>query len=120
MTEKDKDTMKWLNAEKEFRANYRHELEKEGYITPEMTEYEKEFAEAISMGREVEFSCEGVDYFASHNGRKDRNEKRWYVYNEATKETEYFSSPSDLLQNAKLGNKFLRDSWDIIEIAYIL
>jgi len=79
-----------------------------------MIENKKEFYDAINLGREIEFSCDGVDYFESYDS------KGWYIDNLSTGIRQYFSSCDELMKSAKLGNAFLSECWERVVIDYIL
>ena len=78
-----------------------------------MSDKIKEFYEAISLGREVEFSYNGLDYFVSHDN------VRWHIFCVPTKAKQYFASPDELMNNAKLEDEYLKDCWVDVDITDI-
>lgn len=79
---------------------------------------EKEFTSAALMNREIEFSYKGVEYFKS-SCEIDKKMK-YTVYCERDGSHQYFNSNEELLEKAKLEDKFLKDVFDEIVIHCIL
>ena len=81
----------------------------------------KEFYESISLGLEIEFSYVGVFYFVGHD------DSGWYIENMpeggwnsgGMSDREYFNSPDELMDYAKLGEKHLKNCWDDVDITEI-
>lgn len=74
-----------------------------------------EFHEAVSCGREIEFSYRSKHYFESRKG-----DKTWYIYCEETRETQYFTSSDELLLEAILDGRNINEIWEDIVIDCIL
>lgn len=55
----------------------------------------KEFTEAVMIGREIEFTCNGKSYFESYKA----NDK-WYIQCEEDQTIQYFESAESLLNNS--------------------
>lgn len=64
------------------------------------------FAEMLTMGREIDFSVDSMDYFASHD------EKKWYILNCQKTETFSFNSSEELLQNAKVNGICIKEAFE--------
>ena len=58
---------------------------------------------SLETGREMELSRDGLHYFVSHKNGE------WSLYCEESKETQFFSGWHALYENARFGNKLLRD-----------
>lgn len=76
---------------------------------------ENVFREAVTKGREIEFSYNGQHFFESHNSDVD-----WYIYHEETRQTQSFKSANDLLSNAILQSCNINEIWNQIIIDYLL
>lgn len=72
------------------------------------------FLDAIALGREIEFSYNGTEYFESYDS------KGWYIENLSTQKKQYFSSYEEMIESAKLEETCLSDCWEEIVIRYIL
>ncbi|NMA48394.1 MAG: hypothetical protein GX947_01260 [Tissierellia bacterium] len=75
----------------------------------------KEFTEAVMIGREIEFTCNGKSYFESH-----KSKDKWYIQCEEDQTIQYFESAENLLNNAIIDGIPLDELWDNIKIQYIL
>lgn len=75
----------------------------------------KEFTEAVMMGREIEFTCNGKSYFESH-----KVNNKWYIECEEDQTIQCFDSAENLLKNALINGIPLNEMWSNIEIDYIL
>lgn len=74
-----------------------------------------EFMDAVRIGREIEFTCNGKSYFESRE-----SDDSWYIYSESNRTKQCFKSASDLLKNALIDGVPIDELWDEIQIEYIL
>lgn len=75
----------------------------------------KDFTEAVMIGREIEFTCNGKSYFESH-----KTNDKWYIECEKDQTIQYFESAEELLNNCLIDGIPLHEQWDNIKIQYIL
>lgn len=69
---------------------------------------------SLETGREMELSYDGLHYFVSHQNDE------WSLYCEETKEIQLFPGWRELYENARFGDRLLRDEISNVEFDAIL
>ena len=83
------------------------EFDRNGYIAF-WNEWHRRYNEGLMLlsletGREMELSYNGLHYFESHK------DGQWSLYCEESKEIQYFAGWKSLYENARFGDRLLRD-----------
>ena len=71
---------------------------------------------SLETGREMELSHDGLHYFVSHKGV----DTEWSLYCEESKEIQLYPGRQAFYENARLGDKLLRDEIANIKLDAIL
>ncbi|MBR2131323.1 MAG: hypothetical protein IJ955_02085 [Oscillospiraceae bacterium] len=95
-------------------------FDRSGYIAF-WNEWQRRYNEGLMLlsletGREMELSHDGLHYFVSHKGI----DVEWSLYCEESKEIQIYPGRTAFYENARLGDKLLRDEIANIEFDAIL
>ena len=70
-----------------------------------------EFLEALHNYYEMQFEYNGI-YYAVELKRDKQKDLKISLYNSQTKQTQFFDTDEEFIENAKIEDKFLKDIWE--------